>query len=73
MEPMYRTRNKPTEAGFWWWRNEGVDPDVVWVEMRGKCLMYQSMIGWQHLSGTGGEWSSMPIARPTGGNDAVDR
>ena len=68
------TRNAPTSAGFWWYRGMG----------RIKVLQVESLDGvlhvvddrdasWGMARFDGGEWSSTPIAEPTGGNDAVDR
>ena len=62
---MIWTRKAPTSAGWYWWRKSKHDePGIVLVYKFEGILMN---------SGKGGEWSSMPIARPTGGNDAVDR
>ena len=62
---MIWTRKAPTSAGWYWWRKSKHDePGIVLVYKFEGILMN---------SGKGGEWSSTPIARPTGGNDAVDR
>ena len=65
MEPMYWTRKAPQVPGWYWWRRlPKIKPCI--------CEVYE-FDGVLMNSGKGGEWSSKPIAMPTGGNDAVDR
>ena len=65
------TRNAPKVAGWYWFRYKPTrEPEVVYVGLYDGDL---GVIGKGLLDYITGEWSSTPIAMPTGGNDAVDR
>lgn len=57
------TTETPTESGWYWWRDEGVEPDCVWVSAGPNAKVWTIQQGSDYLGTQGGEWYG-PLAPP---------
>lgn len=64
MKVSHWTTNKPTNPGWYWWRNGYYRASPVLLERNGPDELYCSSSDIDELYESAGEWSSEPIAEP---------